>query len=180
MYQANFERLFRYAFSITKDKQLAENVVSEMFMNIWQKKPDYHNIKDLRAYLHVSVKHLAIRMISKDPQRFCYSAYDETLQVSDAIDPENLLLAKELNELFHESLEALPPQGRQVYEMIRTQGKTADEVARELNISKRTVETHLYQMIKRLKQMLEGHFRDQQNGHLRVSSKFRSLLFFMF
>ena len=101
IYAEKFEQLYRYAFSITKEKGLAEDVVSEVFTNIWNKKPDHTNIKELNSYLMVSVKHLAIRQASRDPQKFTYSTYDETLQISDAIDPENLLLGKELNEIIN-------------------------------------------------------------------------------
>ncbi|MBU2884743.1 sigma-70 family RNA polymerase sigma factor [Gilvimarinus agarilyticus] len=163
VYDVHFERLFRYAFSITKNKQLAEDVVSEVFTNIWKNKPDYDSIRELNSYLHVSVKHLAIRQVSKDPQRFSYSTYDETLQISDSIDPESLLLGKELGKIIERILDTLSPHSRLVYDMARTEGKSYQEIADELGITKRTAETHVHQVLKKLKVQLREHFKDTDN-----------------
>lgn len=175
VYDANFERLYRYAFSITKNKQLAEDVVSEVFMNIWDKKPDYTNIKELSSYLHVSVKHLAIRMVSKDPHRFFYSIYDETLQISDDIDPESLLLGNELSILISEVFDSVAPQSKLVYDMARNKGYSNQKIAEELGISIRTVESHIYSVLKKMKIRLQAHFQESDKTYnflLRVSPIF--------
>lgn len=165
VYEANFERLYRYAFSITKSQQLAEDVVSEVFLNIWNKKPDYANIKELNAYLHVSVKHLAIRMISKDPQRFSYSTYDETMQISDTVDPENLLLGKELEKIIEKIIADLSPHSRIVYDMVKNKGYSYQKISEELGISKRTVESHMHNVLKKLKDELREHFSESDKTY---------------
>lgn len=169
VYEDHFEILYRYAFSITKNKQQAEDVVSDVFANIWRTKPDYSNIKELSAYLHVSVKHLAIRQVSQDPQRFSHFNYDESLQISDSINPENLLLGKELDKIINEVLNALPGQGRLVYDMARTEGRSYDEISIELGISKRTVEGHIHTVLKKIKTRLLAHFKDADQSSLFIS-----------
>lgn len=159
MYESNFERLFRYAFSITKNKMLAEDTVSEVFMNIWNNKPDYHSIKELKAYLHVSVKHQAIRLVSKDLGKFSYSDYDESLQISEAVDPENLMIGKELEALIAGVLKQLSPHASLVYELSKNDGLSNQEIATELGVSKRTVENQLYGAIKEIKTALKLHFQ---------------------
>tara|TARA_Y100001980_G_C14556868_1_gene351834 strand:+ start:50120 stop:50734 length:615 start_codon:yes stop_codon:yes gene_type:complete len=163
-YDENFEGLFRYAFSITKNKQLAEDVVSEVFMNIWKKKPDVHQINELSSYLRVSVKHLAIRLSTNDPARFSFSAYDESLQVSDTVDPESLLMSKELEILIKEISGELSPHSLLVYEMSKSRGMNNQEIADELGLSKRTVESHLYKVVKLFKNKLEEHFREEEKS----------------
>ena len=160
VYQDHFERLFRYAYTITKDQQMAEDVVSEVFTNIWHKKPDYNTIKELSSYLRVSVKHLAIRTVSKDPGKFTYSTYDETLQVSDAIDPEDILLGQELKQIVDTVLNNLTPHSKLVYDMARNKGMTYEQIAQELGISKKTVESHMYNVLKKIKEALQKHFKD--------------------
>ncbi|WP_421898197.1 RNA polymerase sigma factor [Marinoscillum sp.] len=164
VYEANFERLFRYAFSITKDKELAEDVVSEVFLNIWNKRPDYSNIQELGSYLHISVKHLAIRMASRDLRRFSYSDYDETLQISDAVDPENLLLGKELDELMTATLSGLSLHNQVVYDLAKNKGYTNQQIAEELGISKRTVESHLHLALRKIKERLQEHFKESDKN----------------
>ena len=161
-YETHFERLYRYAFSITKNKQLAEDVVAEVFANIWSKKPDYTIIRGLSAYLHVAVKHQAIRLASQNLPRFSYLAYDESLSVSDAVDPESLLMSKELEQILAQVISNLPPHGKLVYDFSRNQGYSHQQIAEELGISKRTVESHLHQVLKKMKEALQAYF--QQSG----------------
>lgn len=160
IYEIHFERLFRYAFSITKDKQLAEDVVSEVFLNIWNNKPDYQEIRELGSYLHVSVKHLAIRQASRDPGQFTYSAYDESLQISDTVDPESLLLGKELEGIIGKIIHGLTPHAKIVYELSKVKGYTNQQIADELGLSKRTVESHLFNVLKLMKELLLTHFKE--------------------
>ncbi|WP_258105682.1 sigma-70 family RNA polymerase sigma factor [Marinoscillum sp. MHG1-6] len=169
VYSENFEKLFRYAFSITKDEQLAEDAVSEVFSNIWEHRPDHHSIKEVKAYLHVSVKHLAIRMISRDAKQFSYSSYDESLQVSDAIDPESLLLGKELEAIINRVVERLTPHAKLVYELAKMKGYSNQQIADELGVSKRTVEAHLYTTVKSIREALIEHFRDSGHDHMYIS-----------
>lgn len=165
VYQSNFERLYRYAYSITKSKTLAEDTVSEVFFNLWNNRPHYNDIKELNAYLHVSVKHQAIRLASKDPRKFTYSDYDESLKVSDAVDPESLLLGKELQQIVNNIIESLSPQSKLVYDLSKNRGLSYQEIADELGISKKTVESHLYTVTKRIKTELEAHFRDSGQSY---------------
>ena len=160
VYEMHFERLYRYAFSITKQQQAAEDVVSEVFLNIWNRKPDYKTIQELGSYLHVSVKHLAIRQASKDPGKFSYSTYDESLQISDAIDPENILLGEELQELIQQVIDGLSPHSKIVFELAKQKGYTYQEIAEEMGISKKTVESHMYIVLKKMKEALGVHFAD--------------------
>lgn len=162
IYDENFERLYRYAYSITKKKDLAEDVVSEVFLNIWNMRPDYNSIRELRSYLHVSVKHLAIRQVSSNPHQYSHSVYDETIQISDVVDPESLLLAKELEELIASVVNGLSDQCRLVYDLSKIKGLGHQEIAEELGISKRTVEAHIYQVFKLIKAALREHFKGSE------------------
>lgn len=158
VYDDYFERLYRYAFSITKNKEHAEDVVADVFLNIWKNKQDHHNIQELSSYLYVSVKHLAIRQTSKNPSNFTYSTYDEALQISDVVNPENIMEGKELEAVIEEVLEGLSPHAKLVYDMAKTKGMKSREIAEELGVSERTVEAHLYQVIKKLKDQLRCRF----------------------
>lgn len=158
IYEENFERLFRYAYSITKDKQLAEDVIADVFANLWQKKQTNINILKLRSYLHVSVKHLAISVISKDFHRFNYAKYEESLEIADILDPESLLVVKEINNLISDIISKMNPISVIIYDMSRNKGYSTDKIARELEMQKRTVEGHLYKVIKRIKKSLEAYY----------------------
>jgi len=66
IYEDNFERLIRFAFSITKEKGLAEDAVSQVFANLWAKKDGLHKIREIKFYLNTSVRNQAIKIMAKN------------------------------------------------------------------------------------------------------------------
>ena len=178
IYSDHFERLYRYAFTITKQKQLAEDVVSEVFLNVWNKRPDYDEISEISSYLYISVKHLAIRTVSKDPSKFTYSNYDETLQVSDSVDPENLLISSELNDIVGGILAKLSPQSAIIYDFVKNKGCTHKEIALELDISEKTVSNQMNIILNKLRAGISHYLSDSnQYDYVMRISRVISLLF---
>ena len=160
IYEGNFERLIRYAFSITKEKELAEDIVSQVFANLWDKRDRLHKIKEVRFYLNTSVRNQAIKMMTKNAKLNLSKISDEfTDQVAivNSIDPESLLIGKELAKIISKVVDELPTQAGKVYNLSKN-GKSNGQIAQEFGISKRTVENHLYKVLKTLKEALEKYF----------------------
>ncbi len=160
IYEGNFERLIRYAFSITKEKGLAEDVVSQVFANLWDKRGRLHKIKKVRFYLNTSVRNQAIKMMTNNSKLNLSIISDEItdqVAIEDSIDPESLLIGKELAKIISKVVDELPTQAGKVYSLSKN-GKSNGEIAQEFRISKRTVENHLYKVLKTLKKALEKYF----------------------
>ena len=160
IYEGNFERLIRYAFSITKDKEIAEDVVADVFANLWDKRDQLNNIKELRFYLNASIRNQAIRTIKKHTKLPLLATKNESsdhLTSSDNIDPENLLMGKELGNMIASVINSLPPQAGKIYNLSKN-GKSNQQIALDLEISKRTVENHLYSVFKKFKEELKKYY----------------------
>ena len=160
IYEGNFERLIRYAFSITKDKEIAEDVVADVFANLWDKRDQLNNIKELRFYLNASIRNQAIRTIKKNTKLSLLATKNESsdhLTSSDNIDPENLLMGKELGNMIASVINSLPPQAGKIYNLSKN-GKSNQQIALDLEISKRTVENHLYSVFKKFKEELKKYY----------------------
>ena len=160
IYEGNFERLIRYAFSITKDKEIAEDVVADVFANLWDKRDQLNNIKELRFYLNASIRNQAIRTIKKNTKLQLLATKNESsdhLTYSDNIDPENLLMGKELGNMIASVINSLPPQAGKIYNLSKN-GKSNQQIAFDLEISKRTVENHLYSVFKKFKEELKKYY----------------------
>lgn len=158
VYKENFERLFRYAYSISKDKQVAEDAVADVFTNIWTKPPNHRMIEEIKSYLSVSVKHQVLRLISKDLNRFNYSSYDQALQISQSITPENLLIGRELDDAISSIVKKASPKAQIIYDLAKNKGLSNQEVADEMGLSKRMVENQLYQILKSLKECIASQY----------------------
>ena len=90
IYKGNFERLIRYAFSITKEKELAEDVVAQVFANLWDKRDRLHKIREVGFYLNTSVRNQAIKVV-KEKAKLSVSKisneFNDHQSIADSIDP---------------------------------------------------------------------------------------------
>lgn len=161
IYEDNFERLIRFAFSITKEKGLAEDAVSQVFANLWAKKDGLHKIREIKFYLNTSVRNQAIKIMAKNaklPALKISNKLTDHYTVADIIDPENLLMGKELKEILSKVFANLPPQASKVYRLSQNE-KSNEQISKEMGISKRTVENHHYIILKKLKEAISKYFK---------------------
>lgn len=179
VYNTYFERLYRYAFSITKSKDLAEDVVEEVFTNIWEKQDGDTKIKEPDKYLYTATKHLAVKAASKCSDHFVYSYSEDSLQITDTVNPESLLLSSELQEIVTDVITSLPDHCALVYDLVKNQCKSYEEVALELGISKKTVENHIHKALYRIKEKLTRYFEEKTHQIKLVSSVIAILLFIL-
>lgn len=160
VYRAYFDRLYAYALVITKSENLAKDVVSEVFFNLWKTKTDLFSIKELKSYLFTSVRNQALRSLSNDPVRFTSDNYEQVTASIDDLNPEELLVGKELDEFLNEVIEKLAPQCALVFRMVKEDSMKYAEVAAELGISVDTVKYHVKTALKKIRVELEAQYPD--------------------
>ncbi|MEP3390604.1 MAG: RNA polymerase sigma-70 factor [Reichenbachiella sp.] len=168
IYQKYFERLLAYSFVITRSEDLAKDVVSEVFLNLWKSKIEIRSIKEPKAYLFTATKNQAVKILSADPKNFDFMQYEKNIKSIDRIDPEELLIGKEINAIIEKTKKVLPSQCQLVFDLIKYQNKSYKEVALELNISVETVKYHLKVALKKLRKALLEEFGDS------IKIRFRS------
>ncbi len=163
-YRRNFEKLYKYAKVITLSEEIAKDVVSDVFFNLWNMKRDFAEIKELDSYLFIATKNHAIRMISQDPGNFVTLEFENSLKTIENLNPEDLLLSKELDELIDRAVESLPDQCKLVFEMVKKQQLKHKEVADQLNITVGTVKNQVIKALSRIR--IEIHeFYNKRSGN---------------
>lgn len=153
-------RLFAFCCKYVEDEEVARDLVQECFINFWENQ----NVVTLspEAYLFASVRN---RCISYFRSLQIRSDYQESIRLQikefefhpENPDPMIELYMKEVKDLLKEAIETLPPKCRQIFIMSRFQGLKNKEVADELNISIRTVESQLYQALKHIRKYLKDY-----------------------
>lgn len=166
IYNDHFEGLLRYAFSIAEDKATAEDVVSEVFISLWNRKDQLDEINNVEAYLVQSVKHLSIKKIKKS-RKETLGPIDES-KYPQALNPENILIGKELESVINQVVQSLTPYGKLVYDMARNKGYSNEKIAKELDMNQATVRKHLSNVIKAFKTALKNQQESEEDKIIKL------------
>lgn len=151
LFYAFYNELFRFAYSILKSKEDAEDVVSDCFIHIWQKKESLTEIDNPKLYFFVSVKNRSINRLSARKKQS--SAFNEEYLVhfkSPFFNPGELLLSHESVSKILDAINELPPKCKMIFRLIKEDGLKYADVAALLNISVKTVEAQMAIAVKRI------------------------------
>ena len=160
IYECYFDRLFAYALVLTNSQRYAEETVSEVFYNLLRSNKGLSGIRDLRSYLFASVRNQAIRLVSLNPASFDTFQYDHMKSSVQDVNPEDLMIGKELEAFVENVIQQLPPQCQLVYQMVREQHMKHNVVAEQLNISPNTVKNHMIAALTKIRERIEQHFSE--------------------
>jgi RNA polymerase sigma-70 factor (family 1) len=155
IYHKYNRKIYSFSLSYLKNKEDAEDVVQEVFMNLWRKRSDLKEQYNLNSYLF-TITFNAIRRRFQDSARDkkYLENYAKTIPVDQ--DRENTDIEyNNLLELVNKVIEKLPPQQKKVFLLCNKEGLSNGEISDKLHISKKTVENHLHRAKKFLKQAVE-------------------------
>ncbi len=158
LYVRHFPKVKRFIESLLQDPDEAMDLAQDIFIRIWQKRTDMPKIDNLNAYLYTASRHAVADHVR---HLIMAKAHDDSLllraQTADFSRQSSIeedLHVRELGLLIRNAVNRMPTQRKRVYEMSREQGKSNDEIAMRLSISKRTVENHLTQALAYLRKTL--------------------------
>jgi RNA polymerase sigma-70 factor (family 1) len=156
LFRRYYVNLCSHAVRFVHSKEVAEDIVSEIFTVFWQNQTYLHVTTSYRAYLYKSVRTRAYNYL-KFQLKFTYSP-DDTTQSSDSLNPDEVLQFTELHQKIDNIIRDLPPQCRRAYILKRIEGKKYHEIAEELKISAKAVEALVSRALMRLRRELSIHW----------------------
>lgn len=155
-FQETFELYFKvlvlFATKFSLDKETAEDLVQDVFVKLYEQKERLQFHSSLKAFLYQSVRNRCIDMIRSSKTREKHHVEIKAGAELEGLNSEDLMLQSELEEKIYHSIGQLPEQCQIIFRMNRFEGKKNQEIAEELNISKRTVETQISKALKRLRE----------------------------
>ncbi len=163
--QTAFELLFHfyypglvmYAFQFTSNMADAEEVVQDFFVRFWERHKQLAHCSSLKSYFFSSVKNGSLDLLKHQNVEKKYIS--EMLELSKrhlAYDTD-LYVASELQEKLKQGIGLLPEKCREIFIMSRIRGLKNEQIADELNISKRTVEAQISKALKVLRVKLKDY-----------------------
>jgi RNA polymerase sigma-70 factor (family 1) len=163
LYNRYWGRLFSVAANkLDKDLESAEELVQDIFLDLWRRRKDLGTIANVPGYLAVAVKHKVIDARIKRKRLKVYRARSSnSLSIVDRSTEEQLRY-NELQRRLKLVVQDLPERSRLIYTLSRDSGYSHKQIAHRLSISHKTVEAHLSRIVKlirsKLRSMLAGIF----------------------
>lgn len=139
--------VFSTALKITKSRMLAEEVVQDVFLKIWQNHENLAEITNIENYLFIiSRNHIfdMIKKIARDTSLVVDSNYKNT----STNDTEDAIKDDQYNIILNQIVGQLPPQQQKIYKMAKWDGLSHQKIGEDLGISTETVKKHMAQALK--------------------------------
>ncbi|MGN6494498.1 MAG: RNA polymerase sigma-70 factor [Agriterribacter sp.] len=146
-----YPSLKQFAYSFLKSKQLSEEAVSDVFINIWEKRKELHTITNLKLYLFTSTRNAALNYLKKQKGLNNLHVEDYWVELNSIyFDPEQLMITAEMIAKVHEAIQSLPARCRLIFKLVKEEGLKYREVAELLNLSVKTVENQMTLALKKI------------------------------
>ncbi len=148
IYDHYSSNIYHVAKKYLRSQELASDLVQEVFITVWQKREHLHEVTHFNAYLYSITKHLAIKYLKKMAKEVLTAREYSEREVS---------MGNNINQyegLLHQVVDQLPPKRKQVFNLIKIEGLSYADVAKQLNISTHTVDTHMKKAIQFIRHRL--------------------------
>jgi RNA polymerase sigma-70 factor (ECF subfamily) len=153
-------RVYRFVLRLVKNQALAEDLISEVFLDVWRQAARFEARSAAGTWLLSIARFKALSELRRRPDR----ALDEaTLAVADpADDPEATIVKTDRNEALRRCLDLLSPDHREVIDLVYYHEMSVEQVAEIVGIPANTVKTRVFHARKRLAELLHAEGVDRQ------------------
>jgi RNA polymerase sigma-70 factor (family 1) len=149
IYKLHWQSLFVSAYNVTRDKGACNDILQDIFLQLWLRREKIAITGSLEAYLHTAVRYQVFKYIRKSTRvSHLFEQLDQRLSETPA---DGQVIFKELNEQVTNAVESLPSQCMLIYKLSREQQLSNREIAEQLNISIKTVENQMTIALRRLR-----------------------------
>lgn len=153
------DKLFRFAYSIVRERTEAEDITQDVLLRLWDKKEVWSEIENLEAYCYRATKNMAVdrlaSMAIRKNQRF--EPEKEDLFFVDEHSPHHEIEHQEQITLIEACVELLPETQKIIFQLREVEELSYREIAETLDISEDLVRISLFRARKRLKELLSGY-----------------------
>lgn len=153
VFDSCYEDLCRYASTIVKDPDIAEDIVQSIFMKLWEMRESVDINTSVRSYLFRSVYNQCLNHLEHKAVR---TRYDKAAVLETGRDEQQPgVFPEELEENIRRAVDSLPPQCRSIFIMSRYEEMKYSEIAEKLGISVNTIQNQVCKALKLLREALK-------------------------
>lgn len=146
-----FLPLKSFSYSIVKSKEYAEEIVSDVFVEIWARRKQLLEIEDLKMYIYISVRNASLRKFQQTQKKRILSLNELSVEMV-SVDPnaETILISAELAKKIESAIDQLPPQCKIIFKLAKEDKLKYKEIAQLLAISVKTIDNQLSTALKKI------------------------------
>ena len=152
LFREYFAPLNMFARKYVNDVDASKEIVQDVFVNLWNKRDAVDMNTPMKSYLFTSVRNRCLNYI-RDRKKIVQAPL-ESLDLSQYLESRDFLEEEETLAGINRAFDSLPDKCRRIFMMSRFDGKKYREIAEELGISVKTVETQMSRGLKQLREKL--------------------------
>lgn len=160
LFREYYQDLCRFAYSFLRDESRSDDCVQEVFILIWEKRKSLPDVQSWKSYLFRAVRNKSIDLLRKD-MRYSISSIDDhnVSELSYYDYSHDGMYHKDLKNGIEDSINNLPERCRNIFLLSREAKLTYVEIAKELGVSRKTVENQIGIALKKIRaHLVEAEF----------------------
>lgn len=154
IYTKYYGSLYLHAYHKLRDREIAKDIVHDMFAGIWQRKETLEITSSLANYLYTSIRNRVIDHISKEKSKANYMESLSGFPERGAEATDHLLREKMLKAQIENAVNNLSPRLKEVFELSRKQHLSHKEISEKLNLSEQSVRSYIKDALRILRMKL--------------------------
>jgi len=148
------DKLYRFSIRIVKDSAVAEDVVQEVMIKLWNRREKLSEIENAEGWLMVMTRNLSIDKIRSKHHKT--NSLETAFHVQDlTVKPDQQAEQSDMMKKIHEAVQLLPENQRMVFHLRDIEGLTYKEISAVLEISLEKVKVSLYRARQKLRKQLK-------------------------
>jgi RNA polymerase sigma-70 factor (family 1) len=156
LFRNHFAELSRYAFTFLKDQDGAEDMVQQLFFNLWNKREELEISGNVRSYLFRAVHNLSLNQLKSKNHRAVHQSW-ENVEIVEEQDASQPLLTQEMETAIGQAMRLLPEKCAEIFRMSRSENLKYQEIADRLQLSVKTVENQMGKALRILREALQEY-----------------------
>ncbi len=148
-------RVYRFVLRLVKDQTAAEDLISEVFLDVWRQANRFESRSAVSTWLLAIARFKALSSLRRQPDE----PLDEEMVAAiedPGDDPEATVQKKNKSEILRQCLTTLSPEHREIIDLVYYHEKSVEEVAEIVKIPEATVKTRMFYARKRLSELLKA------------------------
>lgn len=157
LYLEQYAGLYRYAYAILQDSALCEDIIHQVFFKLLEKRESITIHTSVKAYLYRAVNHECLNYIKHQKVKMTYQDHTTSFEQQSSDNAGNKLYYQELELKLKDALNELPEQCRTIFQLSRFEELKYAQIAAQLGLSVKTVETQMSRALKKLRVQLADY-----------------------